>query len=94
MVARASRTAKVAGGPPARGRAGSLGAPAKPEVAGRGFEPAPVNGDATAGPAAHRWGRRIIAWALRRSAKLARRGCTPQALRIVRRMAAIAPACP
>jgi tetratricopeptide (TPR) repeat protein len=61
-------------------------------ASGRSFAPPPI--DAAAGLAAHRWGRRTIAWALRRSVKLGRRGCTPRAFRIARRMAAIAPGLP
>jgi tetratricopeptide (TPR) repeat protein len=50
--------------------------------------------EVSSGLAASRWGRRVLAWALRRGIKLARRGSTQQALRILGCMARVAPGLP
>jgi hypothetical protein len=50
--------------------------------------------DATDPIAAYRWGRWVIAWGLRRSMRLVRRGYAWHALRIMRRLASVAPKLP
>lgn len=68
-----------------------------PPIAGavaRSARAKPLTGDVPASFAGHRWARQVIAWSLWRGVNLARRGRTPQALRIMRRLASLAPDSP
>ena len=77
------RQASAAGSPL---RAGSEAA-----ELGSGILSATGRRDASNSLAAHRWSRRLIAWVFRRGVRLARGGRTTQALRIMRRLAHLAP---
>jgi len=71
-------------------RVGSAGMP----WCGDRMSSTPINYVHPSGMAAHRWGRRIIAWGLRRAMRVARMGHKPQAQRIMLRLADVAPDVP
>jgi hypothetical protein len=77
--------------PPAQTRATNRGAGFDASGSVGDARATPTNGCDVSGLAARRWGRRLIAWGLRRSRRLARRGRTSQALRIMLRLADLAP---